>query len=122
MSANTPVVQSYLTQPVVIANFSALQSGLLAVSGTSGSITFSAIEGTTRVTAKITNKGSNGAYVTAGVGAQTAVASSSTPAANCDYIAAGTIQIQDYPPGTNVFAAIQDVGATNLEISVGYGN
>lgn len=113
-------------QENILRNFHPIQSGLLAVGATSASVTFSAvvssIENSDCVTAKITNKGSSGAYVAAGIGATVAVPSSSTPGGNCDYFAAGSIQLQDYPAGTNVFAAIQDTGATNLEISVGYGN
>src|SRR5580700_11113007 len=96
MATNPIPVQSYLAEPVIVQNFSPAQSGLLAVGASSASITFSAIVGTLRITAKITNKGNNGAYVATGIGSATAVASSSTPGPNCDYVGAGAILTQDY--------------------------
>jgi len=124
-SAGAQGGQSFLALPIVSSNFLPTQSAQLAVGTTSAAITFSTMPpGTIHITAKITNKGTHGAYIAysnSATGTVAAVTSSSTPAANCDYAGAGAILQQDYPPGTNTFSAIQDGGSTTLEISVGYG-
>lgn len=117
--------QSLLAMPIASQNFCPQYSAKLAVAGTSASITFPILSGTTRTTFKITNKGTTGAYIAWGTTTATAVASSGTPAVNCDYIAAGAIMIQDFQLTTGVvgtIAAIQDTTATTLEISVGFGS
>lgn len=116
--------QTYTALPTISENFTPQLSASLAVAGTSASVTFSTVTGVTRVTYKITNKGTHGAYLGWGNGTATAVASSGTPTANCDYIAAGAILTQDFqasPGPANTIAAIQDGGTTTLEISVGFG-
>lgn len=116
---------SLIAQPVTTQNFTPQLSAVLAVAGTSASVTFSPITGTTRQTFKITNKGTKGAYLAWGAGSATAVASTSTPGANCDYIAAGAILTQDFQLASGVpvdtIAAIQDGGVTTLEVSIGFG-
>lgn len=132
--AGSGVFQSLLSQQMQANNFVAIQSAQLSVSnsGASGSqsITFTDVPGTIRVTAKITNSGSNGCYLASGNTAATAVVSSGTPTpaasvgavATCDYIAAGAILTQDFVQGTNTFAAIcGSTNTTTLEISIGYG-
>lgn len=129
MAITPPIMQSKLSQPFQANNFIAVQSAQLAVTNSSGSITFTDLPGTIRVTAKITNTGTVGCYLASGAGSATAVVSSSTPqpangtgaVANCDCIAAGAILTQDFVQGTNTFAAITASGSTTLEISVGYG-
>lgn len=117
--------QSLLAQQILDQNFCPQLSVQLAVSGTSASVTFTPITGTIRQTFKITNKGTHGAYLGWGSGSATAVASTGTPAAQCDYIAAGAILTQDFQIGTggpvDTIAAIQDTGSTTLEISIGFG-
>ena len=111
----------------IMNNFMPSQSAILAVSGTSAFITFTPLTQGVPSTFKITNKGTHGAYIAWGVasaGTVTAVASSSTPAAFCDYVGAGAIITQDFmsPNGpVDTIAAIQDGGSTNLEISIGVG-
>lgn len=115
--------QSYLAQQVLIQNFVPKLSAKLAVTGTSASITFTPLTGVTRTTFKLTNKGSSGAYIAWGVTTATAVASTSTPAVSCDYIASGAILVQDFQSVDGIvdtIAAIQDTGATTLEISIGF--
>lgn len=115
---------SYLAAPILDQNFTPQLSASLAVTGTSNSVTFTPITGTIRQTFKITNKGTHGAYIGWGAGSATAVASTSTPAAQCDYVAAGAIITQDYQLATGIvdtIAAIQDGGTTTLEISIGFG-
>jgi hypothetical protein len=130
-----PNYQSLLSAPIQTNNFIAIQSAQLSVSnaGVSGSqsVTFTAVPGMQRITAKITNSGSKGCYVASGPGAATAVTSSSTPTpassvtnivATCDFIAPGSILTQDYVQGTTTFAAIcAGSDTTTLEISVGFG-
>lgn len=120
-----PPNSSLLAVPTAIQNFTPQLSAKLAVTGTSASITFSPVTGMARQTFKITNKGTSGAYLAWGNASATAVASTSTPAANCDYIAAGAILTQDFQLSSgaivNTIAAIQDTGATTLEISIGFG-
>ncbi len=120
--------QSYLAQQMTMQNFCPQLSAKLAVAGTSASITFTPLTGALRSTFKITNKGTAGAYIAWGVGSATAIASTSTPAAFCDYVAAGAILTQDFQSSTNpstgpidTIAAIQDTGATTLEITYGSG-
>lgn len=130
MTNVTPKFQSQLSIPVQTNNFVPVQSAHLAVTASSASIIFTIVPGTLRVTAKITNRGSKGAFVAAGIGAATAVVSTSTPTptsgtevvSTCDYVAPGAIITQDYPQGYNTFAAIcAGSDSTDLEISVGYG-
>lgn len=130
-----PSYQSLLSAPIQTNNFIAIQSGLLAVSNSGGtgsaSITFTAVPGSQRITAKITNSGSKGCYLASGHTTATAVTSSSTPTpaastanivATCDFIAPGSILTQDYIQGTDTFAAIcAGSDTTNLEISIGLG-
>lgn len=116
--------QSFLAQQVLDQNFTPQLSASLAVAGTSASVTFTPITGNLRQTFKITNKGTHGAYIGWGQGSATAVASTSTPAAMCDYVAAGAIITQDYTivnGPVDTIAAIQDGGTTTLEISIGFG-
>ncbi|MFA7278775.1 MAG: hypothetical protein WC100_01660 [Sterolibacterium sp.] len=116
--------QSLLAQQILDQNFCPQLSAILAVGAASASITFTPVTGRNRQTFKITNKGDNGAYIAWGYGSATAVASSATPAVNCDYVAAGAILTQDFQVAAgpvNTIAAIQDGGATNLEISIGFG-
>lgn len=121
--------QSFLSMPVRPDNFSPALSGKITTSGTSSSITFTPLTGTNLTTFKITNKGTKGAYIGWGVGSATAVASSGTPTANCDYVGAGAILTQNFQSANGVvdtIAAIQgadtqDNGATILEISYGFG-
>lgn len=130
-----PSFQSLLSIPVQSNNFVPVQSVQLAVSnaGATGSAskTFTVVPGTGRVTMKITNSGTKGAYVATGSGSATAVASSGTPTpaasssvtvATCDYVAAGAILTQDYLAGTDTIAAIcAGSDTTTLEITIGYG-
>lgn len=128
-----PVFQSQLSQPVMINNFTPLQSVQLTVSNSgatgSASKTFTVVPSTQRVTFKITNSGAKGAYMAFGDGAATAVISSGTvtPAtgaglSTCDYIAAGAILTQDAPGGYDTIAAIcAGSDTTTLEISYGFG-
>lgn len=116
---------SAIAVPINPQNFCAQKSAQLTTSGSSTSITFTGVTGTIRQTFKITNKGSaSGAYLGWGSGSATAVASSGTPTANCDYIGPGETLIQDFQVSTgivNTIAAIQDTAATTLEISIGSG-
>lgn len=126
-----PQFQSLLTLPVQSNNFIAMQSAKLSVTSSSSSITFTAVPGIERVTAKIANTGTKTAYLSSGHTTATAVASSSTPTpassttnivATCDCIPAGAILQQDFIPGTDTFAAIcAGSDTTTLEISVGSG-
>ena len=122
--------QSYLAVPTSIQNFRPLVSALLAVGTTSTSITVGAasLVGSTCSTFKITNKGSNGAYLGWGnsnAGSTTvAITSSSTFVPFCDYIAKGAILTQDFQSVNGIvdtLAAIGDGGATTLEVTYGYG-
>lgn len=120
---------SLLAQPTTAINFVPQLSAKLTTSVTSGSITFTPLTGMGRQTFKITNKGAKGAYVGWGTGSATAVASSGTPTAHCDYVAAGAIITQDYEISTGILDTIaaiqgsdpQDNGSTILEITLGYG-
>lgn len=117
--------------PTQANNFIAVQSAQRSVGAASQSVTFTAIPGVQRITAKITNSGTKGCYLASGAGSATAVVSTSTPTpassttnivATCDYIAAGSILQQDYVAGTDTFAAIcAGADTTTLEISVGFG-
>jgi len=115
---------SLLAVPMLPQNFCPQISAKITTSGTSASVVFTPLTGTQRQTFKITNKGQNGAYMAWGVGSATAVASSGTPTANCDYIAAGAILTQDFQSASGIvdtIAALQDTGSTVLEITLGYG-
>ena len=116
--------QSLLSQQIRSDNICSQFSAQLAVTGTSSSVTFALLTGTLRTTFKITNKGSNGAYIAAGVGSATANTSTLVPQANCDYVGKGAILTQDFQSASGVvdtIAAIQDGGSTTLEVSLGYG-
>lgn len=124
MSFNNSVNGSLLSQPMTVNNFCPQYSAKITTSGTSGSITFPVTTGTLSQTFKITNKGSNGAYLGWGKSSAAAVASSTTPTAHCDYIGAGEVLTQNFQISTGVvdtIAAIQETGATTLEISIGFG-
>jgi len=128
MTLTLPTFRSMLSQPITANNFIALQSAKLAVTASSGSISFPDFAGSGRITVKITNSGSKGCYLASGTSSATAVVSSSTPqpvtgsVSNCDYIAAGAILTQDFVSGTYTFAAIcGGSDTTTLEISVGVG-
>lgn len=121
---------SYLSTKTRMDNFAPGLAAKITTGSSSTSVTFSPLTGSQTTTFKITNKGPKGAYLAFGVGTATAVASSGTPAAACDYIGAGAILTQDYPNAGNgpidTIAAIQgsdteDNGATLLEITYGYG-
>lgn len=118
------VNQSYLSMQTRMDNFCPQFSAKLATGGTSSSITFPVVTGAIRTTFKITNKGIEGAYIGWGSGAATAVASSGTPTAMCDYVAAGTILTQDFQiigGVVDTIAALQDTSTTTLEITIGFG-
>jgi len=127
--ANNQLNQSLLSMQTRMDNFCPQLSAKLTTSGTSSSVTFPTITGTIRTTFKITNKGDKGAYLGWGNGSATAVAASGTPAALCDYVAAGAIFTQDFQLASgpvDTIAAIQgsdtaDNGPTILEISIGFG-
>lgn len=134
MTITLPNFQSQLSMPIQSNNFVAIQSAQLAVSNSGGSgsasVTFTALPGTLRLTAKITNSGSKGCYMASGHTTATAVVSTGTPTpssgtnivATCDYVAAGAILTQDFVQGTNTFAAIcAGTDTTTLEISIGLG-
>ncbi len=124
MSLNQRKNASLISQQVRMDNFTPQYSAKITTSGTSTSVTFPIVTGTLSQTFKITNKGSNGAYVAWGETTATAVASTSTPTAGCDYIASGAIFTQNFELDTgtvDTIAAIQDTGATTLEISIGFG-
>ncbi len=74
-----PSYQSPLSMPVQTNNFVPIQSGKILVSNTgssgSQSLTFTNIPGTQRITMKITNSGTKGAYLATGAGSATAIAS-----------------------------------------------
>ena len=121
--------QSFLSQQVRMDNFTPQLSAKITTSGTSSSVTFTPLTGVLNTTFKITNKGTKGAYIGWGVGSATAVASSSTPTANCDYVGAGAIITQNFQSANGVvdtIAAIegadtQDNGSTILEVTMGFG-
>lgn len=115
---------SAIALPINTQNFCPQLSAKLTTSGSSTSVTFTPLTGTQRQTFKITNHGSNGAYLGWGVGSATAVASSGTPTANCDYIASGAILTQDFQSASGIvdtIAALQDTGTTTIEITLGSG-
>lgn len=124
MTFNPFVNGSLLSQPMTVNNFCPQYSAKITTSGTSTSVTFPSVTGTLSQTFKITNTGSNGAYLGWGSGSATAVASSGTPAAHCDYIGGGEVLTQNFQISEGVvdtIAAIQNTGATTLEISIGFG-
>lgn len=118
---------SYLAQPITAQNFCPQLSCKVSTGASSASTTFSNLTGMGRQTFKISNKGTAGAYIGWGassLGTVTAVASTSTPTANCDYIAPGAILTQDFQIAgavVNTIAYIQDTATTVLEISTGSG-
>jgi hypothetical protein len=127
-------------QPTLLQNFAPRLSAKIATSGTSQSVTFTLLskvgegvftnpKGAFRTTFKISNKGTAGAYIGWGTGSATAVASSGTPTADCDYVAAGAIMVLDFENASensqflvDTIAAIQDAATTTLEISIGFGS
>lgn len=116
--------QSYLSQQVRMDNFVPQLSASLAAGATSASVTFTPLTGVIRITYMIANKGTTGAYIAWGKGSATAVASSGTPAANCQYIGAGNVLTLDFQASTgpvDTIAAIRETSDTTLEISLGYG-
>ena len=128
--------QDFTAEKVRMDNFTPLLSGKITTSGTSSSFTFAPLYSTTKITFKITNKGTFGAYIGWGKGSATAVASAAynsstnTGTANCDYVGAGAIITQDFVNITgaapDTIAAIQgsdseDSSPTILEITMGYG-
>lgn len=119
--------QSLLAIPIQSQNFSPQQSAKLSVGATSTFVTFTPLTGTLRSTFKITNTGTAGAYIGWGMatnGTVTAVASGTSPAVNCDYVAAGAILTQDFQISNGIvdtIAAIESTGTTVLEISYGSG-
>jgi len=124
MTLNPRLNGSLLAVPTLMQNFCPTFSAKIATSASSQSIVFPVVTGTLRQTFKITNKGTKGAYIGWGHGSATAVVSTGTPTANCDYVAAGAILTQDYQDANGVvdtIAAIQDTATTDLEISIGYG-
>ena len=125
-----PTGQSFLSQPMRINNFLAVQSAKLSVSNSSNSIRFTNVPGTIRITAEIANTGTKGCYLASGQDAAVAVVSTITPqpvsgnpsVSNCNYIAPGGTFTKDFVQGTNTFAAIcAGTDTTTLEISVGEG-
>ncbi len=126
-------------QPTLLQNFAPRLSAKITTSGTSQSVTFPLLSkagegaftpprGSFRSTFKISNKGTAGAYIGWGTAAATALATSGTPAANCDYVAAGAIMVLDFENASensqflvDTIAAIEDTSATTLEISIGVG-
>lgn len=124
MTINNRQNFSLIAQRVILENFCPQLSAFLTTSGTSGSVTFPTVTGQGSQTFCIANRGANGAYLGWGKATATAVASSGTPTANCHYISAGAILTLDFELSTGVvdtIAAIQSVGATTLEISLGFG-
>lgn len=131
MAITPPALQSKLSPPITANNFIAMQSALVSPGTASLAITFTNIPSSQRVTFKISNTGTNAAYVCGSnsSGAKVAVLSSSTPAptsgaasvSNCDCIPAGAILTQDYVGGTDTLAFIVRSGSTNIEISIGGG-
>lgn len=133
MSISPPAFKSALSQQMNANNFIALQSASLAVTATSGHVTFTNLPGTQRVTFKICNTGTKTAYLAgynSATGVVAAVASSSTPTptsgvnqvSTCDAIPAGAVLQQDYIQGTDSISAIcGGADTTTLEISIGQG-
>lgn len=117
--------QSFLAQSINSQNFCPQQSAKITTGAGSTSVTFPTTTGAIRQTFKITNHGANGAYLGWGRTTATAVASTGTPTANCDYIAAGAILTQDFQitagGAVDTIAAIQDTASTVLEVSIGFG-
>lgn len=124
MALDPHLNQSFLALPITSQNFCPQLSANLTVGGTSTSVTFTPLTGSLRSTFKITNSGTKGCYLGWGAGSATAVASTGTPAANCDYIGAGAILTQDFQVAgaiVDTIAAIETAGATTLEITYGSG-
>lgn len=102
-------------------NFVTVQSAKLTAGATSTSVTFTNNGGEINPSFKITNTGAGSAYIAFGGATAVAVASSATPAANCDCIPSGAVEVLSAPPGTLTVAVIQGSATTILEISIGYG-
>lgn len=129
MAITLPAFQSPLSVPSAQNNFIAYQSANLPVTGSSSSVTFTAVQQSGRVTIIVANTGTVGAYLASGVGSATAVASTTSPLPStgtaispCFYVAAGAIYTLDFVEHTDTFAAITATGTTTLEISVGSGS
>jgi len=129
MAVTLPSGQS-MAQPVNYKNFMAYQSAKLSVENSSDSVTFTVPATAQNVTAKISNTGTVGCYLASSTTSsatailsvdETANPTTGEAVSNCDYIAPGTIQVLDFPPGTTTFAAITASSTTTLEISVGFG-
>ncbi len=116
--------QSFLAQPILDQNFTPQLSATITAGTTTGSLTFSPITGNVRQTFKITNTGSVGAYIGWGQGTATAVVSTGTPTAMCDYIAAGAILTQDFTIANGTVDTLAFITATStavIQVSVGFG-
>ncbi len=125
MSINNRKDYSLIAQRTVIQNLTPQTSAKITTSGTSQSITFSTITGQQSQTFCIANTGTNAAYIGWGHATATAVASSGTPTANCHCIPAGAVETLDFQLSTgavDTIAAIQSVGSTTLEITIGFGS
>lgn len=133
-----PAVGSMLTQAVSQDAFVAIQSALLAVTATSGNITFTCnvfgANNNRPVSYMILNTGTKGCYICGSNSAAPAAAivATSTPAptttglqSNCTYIPPNMVapMILGFLPSTDTIAAIcAGSDSTNLEISIGYGS
>ena len=126
-----PQFQSMLSIPTQSNNFIALQSAKITAGVAAGSVTFTALPGTNRVTYKITNTsstigayicGSNsGAIVSAVASTTTPQPTSGTAISTCDYIGPGAILQQDFLPLTDTISCITGSSTAVLEISIGVG-
>jgi hypothetical protein len=132
MTKTLPLGQ-VVTQPVSIHNFMGFQSAKLAVTNTSVPLTFTAINSSQNVAYHLSNTGTKGCYVTAATSAAVAVASTSTPTPTTSgsgtlvstgiYIAAGSVQIIEFPNKCISFAAVcGGSDTTTLEVTIGFGS
>lgn len=120
----TTPVQSYLAQQILDQNFTPQLSAKITATNSSGSITFSPITGSIRQTFKITNTGTVGVYVGWGMTTATAVVTSGTPTAMCDYVAAGAILTQDFQIANGIVDTLAFITASStavVEITLGFG-
>lgn len=125
-----------IAQPVGIKNFMAFQSCSYDVTTTSSNArkTFTIPVQAQNVQYHITNTGSAGAFIAAGLTGSTPTAAATTgtpaPAASGNgtfisaglYIAPGTVQVVEFPAGYYVIAAVTGASTTTLQISIGYGS
>src|SRR6185369_16635587 len=115
-NTNPYVNTSLISTRTRMDNFCPKASCILVVGSSSTFVTFPStyITGLGSQTFKITNKGSNGAYIAwsnSTVGVVNASKSTAVPAISCDYVAQGAILTQDFQLSTGVvdtIAAIQD--------------